>query len=261
MSLELQLRIGTFNIRNNRAILDGRHYWWLRRSATRAAIESLDADIVGLQEVRPLQLRYLRRRLTQYRFLTAGRDNGKNRGEHCSVLVNPYRFDIESYRVRWFSPTPDIPGTRYAHAPQRRICTMTQLRDRQSQFVFGVVNAHVEAYPVEFRQQAIAQLADWLAATPLPWIVMGDFNCSIDEPDMQSLWSAGYCDALHEIPARGEGAASFHTFTGTCDGYRIDHILMPNSWASTNATIHFDRPFDKLPSDHWPVSVTLLPKQ
>jgi len=43
--------------------------WWLRRRAAARVVSDLAPDVAGLQEVRPLQLRYLRRRLVQLRLL------------------------------------------------------------------------------------------------------------------------------------------------------------------------------------------------
>lgn len=274
----LPIPVATFNIRNNLAVFDWFNHWWFRRSSVRTAIEATGADIIGLQEVRPLQLRYLRKRLseptdssrstsrvraasplTQYRFLSAGRNDGQKRGEHCPILVNPIRFDIPNWRVRWFSETPDIPGTKYAGSPQIRICTMAELVDRATGYHFGVMNVHLQPVPVSYRERSIQQMATWIEESSLPWVIMGDFNGPIDEPPLQPLWNARYSDALAAIPPRGTDCASFHCFQGWRDGLRIDHILVPEQWRAEHATIHFDRPKGKLPSDHWPVSVTLTP--
>ena len=55
----MKLRVATFNIRNSSAP-DGDYAWPIRRYVTVAAIDSLDADVIGLQEVLPDQLDYLR---------------------------------------------------------------------------------------------------------------------------------------------------------------------------------------------------------
>jgi predicted extracellular nuclease len=51
----MKLRVATFNIRNSSAP-DGDNAWPVRRNATVAAIEHLDADVVGLVGVVPDQL-------------------------------------------------------------------------------------------------------------------------------------------------------------------------------------------------------------
>ena len=45
----MKIRVATFNIRNSSAP-DGDNAWPVRRNATVAAIELLDADVVGLQD-------------------------------------------------------------------------------------------------------------------------------------------------------------------------------------------------------------------
>ena len=48
----MKIRAATFNIRNSSAP-DGDNAWPVRRNATVAAIEHLDADVGGLQAVLP----------------------------------------------------------------------------------------------------------------------------------------------------------------------------------------------------------------
>ncbi|HJR24407.1 MAG TPA: endonuclease/exonuclease/phosphatase family protein, partial [Acidimicrobiales bacterium] len=58
-----ELRVATFNVRNGRALDGFVRAWPFRRRAVVAAIASLDADVVGLQEAYRFQLRSLLRGL------------------------------------------------------------------------------------------------------------------------------------------------------------------------------------------------------
>lgn len=58
----MNIRVATYNIRTSLG-MDGRHVWWLRRHRLIAVLRSLLLDLVALQEVRPVQLRWLRRRM------------------------------------------------------------------------------------------------------------------------------------------------------------------------------------------------------
>jgi hypothetical protein len=106
----MKLRAATFNIRNSEAP-DGDNAWPVRRSATVAAIEHLDADVVGLQEVLPDQVDYLRWRFPRYEIVGVGRDDGMSAGEHCVVMVRHGDWRLERHETRWLSDDPGTPGS------------------------------------------------------------------------------------------------------------------------------------------------------
>ena len=196
--------------------------------------------MAGLQEVRPLQLRYLRRRLPQYGFLSKGRAKLEGRGEHCPILYRRDRFTVEKWDVRWFAP--DQPD---------RIATIAGFG------AFGVVNTHLAERSPAARAQSVTTLLRWLADSPAPWVVMGDLNATPADPPVRALLDAGLRDVLSELPADGPGAATGHEWTGKADGRRIDHILVSGGIDVVDASIVRTRPFGRLPSDHWPVLARL----
>ena len=122
------LRAASFNIRNGLA-LDGADSWPFRAEACAQAIAGLDADLVCLQEVYGFQLRRLLRRLPGYAAAGAPRDDGRRRGERCCVLYRPRRLRLRRADTRWYSDTPDVPGSRGWGAAMPRIATMCRFRD------------------------------------------------------------------------------------------------------------------------------------
>lgn len=235
----------TFNIRTDRG-LDGRNSWFLRRHALVDAIREVDPDVAGLQEVRRIQLGFLRAQLPEYGFLSAGRANGRQRGEHCPILYRHGRFDVVRWEVRWFSE--DQTG---------RIATLAQLTDRATGARVCVANTHLDHRSAERRTNSAAALSVWLRAWEGPWIVLGDFNATAVEAGVATLLASGLRDALVQLPPRGAGAATAHRFTGGHDGVRIDHILVSPAFEVVSSSIVRTTPNGRLPSDHWPV-VALL---
>lgn len=235
----------TFNIRTDRG-LDGRNTWWLRRGATVEAVRSANPDVACLQEVRRLQLGHLKSELSEYGFLSVGRRNGRQRGEHCPVLYRHSRFDVEEWDVRWFSE--DRSG---------RIATLARLVERGTGFRFGVVSTHLDHRSPEARLNSAAALSLWVRTGGGPWVVMGDLNATAVDPSVASLLAAGLRDALDHLPTRGAGAATAHAFTGRVDGDRIDHVLVSPGWKVVDAAIVTATPGGRLPSDHWPVVARL----
>ncbi len=250
----------TFNVRTSRG-LDGRNLWWLRRRATVEAIRRARPDVGGLQEVRPGQLRYLRSRLGELAMVGVGRDDGRRRGEHCPVLWRRERFRLEHWEVRWFSDTPQVPGSRGWGNRSPRIATLATLAEVGSGERLGVAVTHLDANSGTSRQRSAEALVAWLEAEPsLPWIVLGDANAIVTAPAVTSLLGSQRQDALAHLPAAGPGAATSHAFTGLAEGARIDHILVPSSWQVISAEVRRERPFGRLPSDHWPVVAAVHPR-
>ena len=240
------LRIATFNIRTSTG-LDGQNSWWFRRKSCEAAIRELDADVVMLQEVRRGQLRFLRRKFSDHEFVAAGRGPRYLRGERLVIAVRTARAGKpHDSAVRWFSPKPERPG-RWKGARVNRIVL--------SAFVDGQQYAclHLDEAPNPNLNRCIDAIIEWFGAST---VIGGDFNCRIDDPALESLWRLGYRDALGHLPAEGVGCASHHRFSGSLDGSRIDHLLIPGNVPVVSAEIvRNDGP--RLPSDHWPVVATV----
>jgi len=135
--------VASFNIRNGIA-WDGLDSWPLRRRATAAAVERLDADLLGLQEVYGFQQRYLLRRLPGYAACGAGRTDGRRRGERCAVLFRTARLRLDRATTRWFSDTPDLPGSTGWGNRLPRIVTLARFTDLMSGRRFGFADCHLE---------------------------------------------------------------------------------------------------------------------
>ncbi len=250
-----RLRAASFNIRTGWA-WDGAHSWPLRSRACAATLEALNADVVGLQEVHGFQQCTLLRRLRGYAAAGAGRDDGRRRGERCSVLFRPARLDLEAWTVRWFSPTPWVPGSRGWGNPITRTVTLCRFLDRVSKQRFGVANAHWDGASATMRSRSAEALLAWLDPV-LPWIVLGDLNATAGDPAVAHLVAAGLRDTLAHLGERSRGAATHHPWDGSTEGTRIDYVLVTPEWEALDARIAHLRPGGRLPSDHWPVVADL----
>ena len=245
-----RLRVASFNIRTSLG-RDGCNQWWLRRRAFVVTLRNLHADVVGLQEVRPGPLRYLRRKFPGAQLIGAGRDPGGG-GEHATVLIAPGSWRVESSETRWLSPSPNAPGSMGWDAGRPRVATLVQLACGAARV--GVANTHLDDKGAVARREGAALLVRWLAAEPdRPWVIVGDLNVAPDSATFRVFLDAGYRDALAGV----EGGTG-HGFTGATDRARIDHILVGPGITVVSSAIGHERPGGRLPSDHWPVVADLL---
>ena len=246
----------SFNIRHGLA-WDGVHSWPFRRRAAADCIARLRAEIVGLQEVHGFQQRSLTRALHGYAAVGAGRDDGRGRGERCTVLYRPGRLRLDSWAVRWLSDTPLMPGSRSWGNPVPRLVTLCRFTDRHGGRRFGVADAHWDGASAPSRLRSAEALLSWLDPE-LPWVVLGDLNATAGDPGVSTLLAGGLRDTLAHLGERGPGTGTHHRWDGASDGTRIDYVLVSGQWDVLAARVAAERPAGGLPSDHWPAVATLV---
>ncbi len=245
------LRVASFNVRSWFG-RDGWNSWPLRAGACAAAIRGVDADLLGLQEVRLLQERGLARRLPGYAGAGAGRDDGCGRGERCTVVYRPARLRLESWTVKWFSDTPRAPGSRSWGNPIPRIATLCRFADLRSGGRFGFANVHWDGASAASRLRSAEALLGWLDPS-LPWLVVGDLNATAGDPAVARLVAGGLRDTLAELGERGPQAATHHRWDGSTGRHAHRLRLRRRPLGRVRRAHRPCRPGGRLPSDHWPV--------
>jgi endonuclease/exonuclease/phosphatase family metal-dependent hydrolase len=265
----MRLRAASFNIRTGWG-WDGLDSWPLRRAATTQAVARLRADVVGLQEVCGFQQRFLLRRLPGYAACGAGRDDGRGRGERSAIVYDTRRVTLERWVTRWFSDTPDAPGSVSWGDPPPRVATLAWFRETAPRgdavarhevaprdgARFGVADVHWDGASAEARARSAEALLAWIG-DDLPWVVLGDLNTTADDASVRRLVAAGLRDPLARLGPGGPGGGTHHHWDGRTDWTRIDFVLVTKHWRVRSAAVVHDRVDGRLPSDHWPVLTAL----
>jgi endonuclease/exonuclease/phosphatase family metal-dependent hydrolase len=261
-----EVKVMTFNIRVD-TVLDGFHRWKQRKQLVVDTIKSNAADVIGLQEAEMDQVQLIQYAMPQYRCYAVGRKDGRRKGETCAVLFRKDRFLVLETGTFWFSDTPTVPGTKDWGNLWPRICSWVHLLDRQTRTGFYVYNVHMDNLSQRSREKSADLLADKIAArkTQDPFMVMGDFNMSADNPAMKHLQQVGYrsdftgtVDAWQSVHFREPKIGTRHGFRGKTSGPMIDHIRLCSNIVPLEAAVdqrHFD---GKYPSDHFPVTAKVL---
>lgn len=254
----------TFNIRVKNPF-DVMNPWSKRKEIVVDLLASHAPDIIGLQEALNSQLKHIARSLPQYSVYSAGRSNGKTKGEACPILYRTDRFDLLDSGTFWFSNTPDKPSTRFGNFVPR-ICSWVHLAASDTGTGFYIYNLHLDNVSQSSRAKSVRQLAEHIAArkTNEPFIVMGDFNMKIENPAMeylQQIPQLQMTDAWLSLNAGKSNIATYHSFSGKRNGPKIDH--MPLGKNAQVLQIHIDQrdTNGKYPSDHFPVIAKILLKK
>lgn len=252
----------TFNVRVD-TFLDVFNSWKGRRQIAIDTIVANDPDVIGLQEAIWRQVCDIQKGLPDYACYTAGRSNGKQRGEACSIFYRKGRFGLLDSGTFWFSKTPSKPGSKHWGNIPPRICSWVHLSDNRSGRAFYIYNLHLDNLSQKSRRKSVELLAERIAnrKTDDEFIVMGDFNMKIDNPAMRYIQKIGVetpypkmVDAWESLAGENmKGTGTRHGFSGGVNGPKIDHIPISENSRALEVKIDRNNRNGKYPSDHFPV--------
>jgi endonuclease/exonuclease/phosphatase family metal-dependent hydrolase len=257
------VRIMTFNIRTGDAWwLDGWNCWGNRRKMVIDTLAENAADIIGLQEGVDYQLEEIQQAMPQYSKYSAGRTNGKKRGETCAIFYRTDRFELIDKGTFWFSKNPSAPGSRSWGNLFPRLCSWVHLVDKTNQMSFYLYNVHLDVWSQKSREKSVRLLAERIAdrKTQDPFIVVGDFNMELDNPAMvylQETANPRMTDAWQSVHGIDSNSGTYHEFSGKVACPRIDHIPIGENAVALDATIDRYEVGGRYPSDHFPVIATI----
>jgi len=247
-----EIRVMTYNIRYDNP--DDPYKWSQRKELIASQVLFQEADVVGFQEALNHQNKDLQALLPEYSWTGVGRDDGKEKGEYCSIFYRKEAYELLGSGTIALSETPDIIGSRSWDAALQRICSWVELKDKKSNLHFFVFNTHFDHQGEIARQKSAELLGKKIPeiAKNQAFVLLGDFNCDpLSEPFkvLSSVFNESAAKAMHK-----------HGFPSTYNGWTyqnenpvIDHIFFSNHLKINYYTIlaeHFNGAFA---SDHYPV--------
>lgn len=257
----------SFNIRYGTAN-DGDNAWSFRRDLCIGVMQSMDADVIGLQEALGFQIDEIRSQMPGYALIGVGRDDGRRTGEHAALLVRADRFAIDRSGTTWLSDTPDVPGSKSWGNGITRVVTWARLIDVQTGEAVWIYNAHLDHQSQPSRERSvelISQLIHDRRFGDEPVIVMGDFNagegnnaCRYLRGEIASASgrddapaSPILADAFRMLHADATEVGTFNSFKDERGGEKIDHVLASPGLRVLEAGIDRTRgEGNGCPSDH-----------
>lgn len=259
----MNLKLMSFNVRFGTAN-DGPNHWDHRREMVFDVFERWDADIVGTQEALRFQLDEIRERFPHYAEIGVARDDGRTEGEYSTILYRPDRFAIAEAGTFWLSDTPDKVASITWGNSITRICTWARLVEHSTGRGVYVFNTHFDHVSQESRVRSAHKIARRIAERPIddPVVLIGDLNVGEDN-EVLSFFTressgTGLVDTFRVIHPDAKQVGTFNAFRGRRDGRKIDFILVEPQTATLAADIDFTEVDGRTPSDHYPVTATVI---
>jgi len=169
--------IMSYNIRYDNS-WDDLNNWEIRKDKVIEIFTDYDPGIIGIQEGLINQIQYIDSSLINYDHFGVGRDDGKSKGEFCSIFYDRNRYILNDHSTFWLSEMPDHVSVGW-DAALERICTYGLFKDRESGDSFWVFNTHFDHMGLVAREKSselILDKIDKVNHENLPIILMGDFN-------------------------------------------------------------------------------------
>ena len=254
-----------FNIRFDNP-KDGENAWPNRKEMVGKWIESESPDVIGLQEALRHQINDVKKVATAYSEYGVGRDDGKSRGEHCTILYLKKRFtlDKKDCGTFWFSDTPEKIASKSWGNEIPRICTWARLIHKKTGKGFYLYNVHYDHQSQSSRIGASNLIIERISnrkQSNEPIILMGDFNAAEKNPAITVFKEEPLklVDTFRVVKPDEKMVKTFHGFRGgSFMGGKIDHVfILPKTAEVRSAEIVRFNKDNRYLSDHYPVRAKL----
>ncbi|WP_234734584.1 endonuclease/exonuclease/phosphatase family protein [Tellurirhabdus bombi] len=248
------ITVASYNIRYNTAN-DGVNAWPNRKEMVKSLVRYHEFDIFGTQEGLRMQLDGIAE-LNEFAFFGAGRDDGKEAGEHSAIFYKKDRFKMLQSGNFWLSETPDKPGKGWDATCCNRICSWAKFQDLKTKKQFFFFSVHFDHQGVEARRQSGKLMVQKIKeiAKNEPVILAGDFNSTPETEQIQTIKTL--LNDAHDVTAQPpygpEGTFNSFKFDAPMDK-RIDYIFVKKGIDVLKYGVLTDAKEKRYPSDHQPV--------
>ena len=252
------LKIATFNLRMDTPS-DGENAWFHRKDMVNDLIRFYGFDLFGTQEGFTHQLNDILR-LSDYRFIGVGRDDGKDAGEHCAIFYRSDRFKVLDQGDFWLSEHPEKPGRGWDGTCCNRICTWGKFEDLKNHKQFYFFNVHYEYEGDVARRESSNLMISRIKsiAGNQPVFLTGDFNAFPTEEPIRILNDSGFLNDSYKITKEAPfgPVCTYHAYDSTIKTEeRLDYIWVTDSIQIDKYGVLTNTLYGHTPSDHFPVMV------
>jgi endonuclease/exonuclease/phosphatase family metal-dependent hydrolase len=251
------IKVASYNLRMDTPS-DSLNAWSYRKDKVKALVQYHDFDIFGTQEGFLHQLQGICE-LTEYAYTGAGRDDGKDGGEHSAIFYRKDRFQVMDSGNFWLSETPDKPGKGWDATCCNRICSWARFKDLNTSKEIYFFNLHFDhqgkTARIESGKLMVKKIQE--IAKDAPVICTGDFNSLPDSEQIQAICSIlSDSRRVSKTPPYGPEGTCNTRFTYPVK-QRIDYIFVSKQFEVLKYAVLVDADNRWYPSDHQPVVADL----
>ncbi len=247
---KIALRVVSFNVNTYYAGYTDTRNWYNRRDALCAYILSLNADVLCLQETPELYRDYFALKL--------GEVYGWEHFNHNMTLYRKDRFEKLEFTPRYYGTDPTLKAPAYDASMERNFTT-THLRDKETGAEFYAVATHLDHKGLKARIFAAKQLMETFSQSPIPCLLLGDFNTNAQSYAYRDLTKV-FLDA-GKVAKICDSGRTFNQWGEIADenGLPIDFCFVsPVNIQVQSYKVLRDRWGENyLYSDHYPICVEL----
>ncbi len=254
-----ELSVMTYNLRLDVAS-DSENSWEHRKEFLVDQIQFYSPDVIGTQEGRPNQIKYMRDSLPHYNFIGHGREGGNN-GEYSAIFYNSDKVKVEKDSTFWLSETPEKKSKGW-DAAYERICTYGLFTDLKLSKKFWVFNTHLDHIGEIARLNGVKLIQKKILeinTQNYPVLFMGDLNAESGSEPIQYLNSKMTdSKSVANLVFGPQGTFNDFKFNDPVTR-RIDYIFISKSSdiIVEKYAVLSDSKDLKYPSDHLPVFIVL----
>ena len=253
--------ICSFNMRTDCGADKGELTWANHLPRILKVIEDHRLDVIGAQELKENQVAHLREAVGPKGYEIVGRGRlAEGKSEGVYIIYNVKRFACTASDTFQLSETPEIWGSSSWNSAYPRTCVWVQLKDRESGVEFRLYNTHLDHESELARRKGMELTVGKINAdvsSGMTAFLMGDFNNELKPGNAIDYVRKSMSDTadLSLTPHQGP--------TNTFHGYHpparmlIDYVFVKGKVRVLNHATLDDMPDGKLPSDHFPVAVTV----
>ena len=241
----------SYNIRCMTPDDKGERSWHVRAPLVCDILEESEPAIIGFQETKVPQLRYLKKFLEGYECINTYRDKSLFKES------NPLFFRIDMFNMLdsgtfWLTSTPDVISKEW-DSNCYRICTFAVLEDKKNKNKFMVMNTHLDHRSALARINGIKVIAEKIKKYNLPTLLMGDFNAKRDE-DTITFAKENFEEIGENFDDYKNGSFNDYIRYEKAKCSRIDYIFQTKNGFDVNDFKIIDKTYNKVfPSDHFPL--------
>ena len=259
-----ELNVMTFNIRLNVAS-DSLNAWPFRKDKVASQILFHEIHLLGVQEALHNQMIDLKQRLTQFKYVGVGRDDGKEKGEYSAIFYDTVRLQLIQTKTFWLSETPEVPGSKSWDAAITRIVTWAKFKDRKTKKIFFAFNTHFDHIGQVARRESakiiLKSVKDIAGDTPV--VFTGDFNARPSDEPVMIIMDKN--DPHHLTDSKDLSVTLHYGPSGTFNGFQtkeihndpIDYIFLKGKWKVLKHATISQTWQGRFASDHFAVMARL----